>query len=281
MAVGGRYGGVTSWLGAHDQKVAGLLAASDDVPRPDEEPARPSGMRAARRLDAGEPVPADRCVPAGRQPFDLGADRLHVVTVVSAGAFAVLEETGTLAPVREVVPAAGDLDAFAAAYDWMRWQMALHLEGYRGGFPLWVWARIRRTDLVSNLRAVATPSPGSVVVTCSVPREHLLLTDYLGWHDVPNGSPSLPATCPLCGTAFCDDPARLDRWHGGWHDAWDAPVPRGDQGHRRPWWEWPAELRSELFATWEVVRQVRRRWPVQGCVERLDAAWVSSVSRSR
>lgn len=216
---------------------------------------------------------------AGRQPFDLGADRLHVVTLLSAAAFGVLEQTGSLAPVREVVPAVGDRDAFGAAYDWMRWQMALHVEGYGGGFPLWVWARIRRMDLVSNLRPDGAEGIGSVVVTLSVPREQVLLTDYMAWHDVLNGMPGLPERCPRCGAAFCDDNARLGRWYDGWADAWDARVPRDAQGKRRPWWEWPAELQSELFTTWEVVRRIRRRWPVQGCIERLEDAWISSVRR--
>ena len=220
-------------------------------------------------------------MPAGRQPFDINAERVHAVTLMSAAAFVALRRTGSVAAMPEVVPLAGDLDGFAAAYDWMRWQMALHVDGYTGGFPIWVWARIRRGDLVSNLKAQAAGGAGSVAVTLSIPRERLLLTDYLAWHDVLNGAPGLPERCPGCARRFCDDEGCLDGWYDAWSGAWAARIPHNAQDVRLAWWDWPVELRSELFDTWGAVRQIRPRWPVQGCVERIEAGWVSAVRQPR
>ena len=248
------YRGVWSWLPGHDPGVAGFLAAG-------------RGSRAARRslvgvaadgvadaaagwFEVGGPLPAELCLPAGRQPFDIDAERVHAVTLLSAAAFEVLRRTGSVGPTPELVPVAGDLNGFAAAYDWMRWQMALHVDGYMGGFPMWVWARIRRGDLVGNLKAQAAGGAWSVAVTLSIPRERLLLTDYLAWHDVLNGSPGLPERCLGCTRRFCDDEGCLDGWYDGWSEAWAARVPRDAQHVRLAWWDWPVELQSELFDTW-------------------------------
>lgn len=53
-----------------------------------------------------------------------------------------------------------DLAEFAAASEWMRWQMAQHVSGYNGGFPVWLWVRLRRDDLVCNLRPRRHGLPG-------------------------------------------------------------------------------------------------------------------------
>jgi hypothetical protein len=232
------------------------------------------------RAEEIQPLPADRCVPAGRLPFDLGAEEVYCFTLTTAAALGTLQTTGTVGPDTGGGGARGDFDdSFAAAYDWMRWQMYRHLDGYTGGFPIWVWARTRRRDLVDNIKTTASLLPGSVLLTLRIPRRHLLLTDYMYWHDVLNGHPSCPLRCPRCGRPHCEEPQCLDLWFDPWSETWDARIPRGDGGERLPWWSWPPDLQSELFDSWESVRQTRPRWPVQGCVERLQANWVTGVNQ--
>ena len=269
----GVYSGVNSWLPAHDSVAARLLATKPEQ----------GGEKSAAvsRLSGGEagPLPADRCVPPGRLTFDLGGDEVPCYAVMTGEAFAVLKQTGRVNPNHALL--AGDSgweDPFAAAYDWMRWQMHLHLDGYDGGLPMWVWARTRRRDLVNTVRTTARNSPGSVLVTLQIPRRRLLLTDYLYWHDVLNGLPSLPLHCPNCGAAHCDEGDCLDTWLDPWLDAWDARVPRSDDGARLAWWSWPASLQAELFRSWDIVREIRPHWPVQGCVESLRAEWVAAAT---
>lgn len=151
--------------------------------------------------------------------------------------------------------------------------MHLHLADYGGDFPMWVWARTRRRDLVNTVKSAARHSPGSVLVTLRIPRARLLLTDYVRWHDVLNGIPSFPATCPNCGRPHCNGD-----WFDPWSDAWDARVPRSDEGDQLPWWSWPPSLQAELFRSWDMVREIGPRCQVQGGVETLPADWVTAAN---
>ena len=231
-------------------------------------------------LRAGPSRSLDECVPFGRQPFDIDADRVHAVTLLSGAAFQALTSSSSVGPRRADLPTGTDLPEFAAAYDWMRWQMATKVSGYGGGFPIWLWVRITRRDLIGSLRASRRSAHDTHVVTVSVPRDRVLMTDYMAWHDVLNGMPGLPVRCPVCARRYCDAPECLDRWYDDWSDAWQARTPKDDRGGALPWWNWSVPLREELFASWATVKDVRPRWPVQGCVERLEARWVTSVRRS-
>ena len=230
----------------------------------------------------GEPVVAAQAVPAGRIPFDLSGEAVLCYTVISGEALRVLHRVGSVRP--EPVKFGGDQamdDSFAAAYDWMRWQLHRHIQGYAGGFPIWVWARTSRRDLVSTVDDLAGQSPGSALLTLRIPRDRLLLTDYLTWHDVLNGSPTVPIECVGCGTSHCDDAGCFDRWFDSWYDRWTAQIPQDEDGTQLPWWCWPPHLQARLFDSWEAVRSLQRGSLVQGCVEQLREEWVQALSALR
>ena len=230
----------------------------------------------------GEPVVAAQAVPAGRIPFDLSAEAVFCYTVISDQALRVLHRAGSVRP--EPVKLSGDQardDSFAAAYDWMRWQMHRHIQGYAGGFPIWVWARTSRRDLVGTVNDMAAQSPGSALVTLRIPRDQLLLTDYLTWHDVLNGSPTVPIECVGCGTPNCDDASCFDRWFDDWYDRWTAQIPEDEAGAQLPWWCWPTDLQARLFESWEAILALQRGSLVQGCVEHLREEWVQALSLLR
>jgi hypothetical protein len=225
-----------------------------------------------------EPVLAARAVPAGRIPFDLGASAVLCYTVVSDDAVDVLSRTGSVRPERVLFDGGDEFDdSFVAAYDWMRWQMHRHIHGYTGGFPIWVWARIGRRDLVSTVNEMAAQNAGSTLVELRIPREQLLLTDYLTWHDVLNGSPAIPVVCVGCGTLHCDDASCLDGWFDDWYDRWSTDVPRDEDGAKLPWWCWPPPMQARLFDGWDTIRSLRPGWTVQGCVERIRGEWVQAI----
>ena len=202
-------------------------------------------------------------------------------TVISGDA---LEELGTAGSVRPVPVRSGGGqamdDSFAAAYDWMRWQMHRHIPDYAGGFPLWVWARTSRRDLVSTADDMAAQSPGSALVTLRIPREQLLIADYLTWHDVLMGSPPSPSNVSAAGPGTVMT-ACYDRWFDDWYDRWNAQVPQDEVGAQLPWWCWPPHLQTRLFESWEAIRSLQRGSPVQGCVEHIREAWVLALSPLR
>jgi hypothetical protein len=265
------YRGARAWLPQHDPAAASTLAAGGADCDPPEDWADRSPVWP-------DPVAAAQAIPAGRLPFNLNADAVLSYTVINGPAGQVLQSTGSLRPQPLTDQHAQELgDAFVAAYDWMRWQMHRHILGYTGGFPLWVWARTTRRDLVSTAQDMARESPGSVLICLRIPRTQLLLTDYFTWHDVLNGSPAVPVDCVGCGTRHCDDAECWDRWFDGWFDGWGAQIPPADDGARLPWWCWPPDLQTRLFASWEAVHSLRRRFPVQGCVERIEYAWVQAI----
>lgn len=275
--MGAAYSGMASWLPVHDAEAARLLQSAEG--RGDGGPELAPAVD-VDTLRAGPSRPLDQCVPAGRQPFDVHADQVHAVTLLSAAAFRALTSSGSVGPRRADLPSPTDLPGFAAAYDWMRWQMASEVPDYGGGFPIWLWVRITRRDLIGTLRARRRTTHDTYVVTVWVPRVRLLMTDFMGWHDVLNGTPSLPVHCPVCDRRYCEAPACFDRWHDDWCDAWHARMPKNDRGDALPWWNWSVALREELFASWATVKDVRPHWPVQACVERLEARWVTSVRRA-
>jgi len=269
------YQGTAAWLPQHDPAAASVLAAGGAFSDP------PPNF-ADLSLEWPEPVAAAQAIPAGRVPFNLRADAVLSYTVISGSAGQVLRSTGSLRPEPATAHGAQGLDdAFVAAYDWMRWQMHRHLPGYSGGFPIWVWARTTRRDLVSTAQDMARRSPGSVLITLRIPRDQLLLSDYFTWHDVLNGSPAVPVKCAGCGTRHCEDAECWDRWFDVWFDRWSAQIPLGDDNTQLPWWCWPPDLQARLFASWEAVHSLRTRFPVQGCVERIEYAWVQAVSPLR
>ena len=230
---------------------------------------RPSSPPSTHRA-VGRAGPCGPGRTGGPAPVRPQRQALLCYTVISGEALRVLRSVGSVRP--ESVPIGGDQaidDSFVAAYDWMRWQMHRHIQGYAGGFPIWVWARTSRRDLVSTVNDMAGQSPGSALVTLRIPRERLLLTNYLTWHDVLNGNPSIPIECVGCGTSHCANASCFDSWFDAWHHRWNAQMPQDADGAQLPWWCWPPPLQARLFDSWDGIRSLRPGSLVQGCVEHL------------
>jgi hypothetical protein len=168
--------------------------------------------------------------------YDLSADRLLLHTIQTEEAFEELLSTGRLVPdISRAEPLHAD------AYDWMFRQMAARLPTAGDG-AIWLWAQIRRRELVELCRL----SSGEVLLTCRVPRKRVLLSHFGDWHSVLNRTPHV---LELPGESDEDYGARLDCIF----DDVDARilaagVPR-DAGYRH----WPVALRTELEQSWEFV----------------------------
>ena len=158
--------------------------------------------------------------------------------------------------------------------------MRRRVAGARGRYPLWFWAKIRRRDLLAHVRHAARLTPGTVLVTCRVPRARCLLSNYDDWHSVLNGGlciswtgaepaagPDLDAYELRLDEAYATVAARLAAVGLGW----DAPVEK-----------WPADVRSDLETSWELIFDIGRYqrgsyW--QATVEELYAADVTAAVR--
>lgn len=171
--------------------------------------------------------------PPWRLRCDPEADPLTLYTVQSVEAFEWLRSGGEL----RGDPALGE-EHFAEGYAWLSARMREHLGRHGAGEGmLWLWARERRHDLVDQLRA---ESSAVVLLTVSVARERVLLTDFDDWHDVLNRRLHVPVR-----PGESDDQwwARAEPLM----DEWDARV---GQHRSQPLESWPATLRSELEASW-------------------------------
>lgn len=256
---------VRTWLASHDAEAGAILATT-------------GGRRGSVTRDATSIAPPLRtaplaeALPRGRIDWRGSATHLQAVTVLSGLAFEVLCSTGSVQPDADVA-LDGEGDHFRAAYDWMRWQMLRTISGCSGGFPMWVWLRLPKSDLLEHFARAASCDPGAVLLALEIPRERVLVSAYGAWHDVLTGTPSPPWQCRVCHRDGCDD--HLEEWFDGWFDEWDARIPRTAQGELEPWWRWPTPLRAELLRTWRVVLEPSDRCrAVQGTVERVDATWV-------
>ncbi len=174
-------------------------------------------------------------LPAGRVGYDITAESLLLHTIQTAEAFDCLRTSGMLVPDPRL--ACPDFDD---AYDWMCRRMAARLPT-SGDSALWLWARIRRRELVDSCRR----SRGSVLLTCRVPRQRLLLSHFDDWHMVLNRVLYVP---PLTGES--DD----DHWKR-WEPVWDAFVARCEAAGVRdqPLGEWPDRLRGRIERSWEAI----------------------------
>ena len=174
-------------------------------------------------------------VPPGRLGYVLNADRLLLHTVQTADAFETLLTEGTLRPD----PALAERD-YGDAYDWMYRQMAARLPTSGPG-ALWLWARIRREELVSDCRR----AKGQVLLTCRIPRERVLLSHFMEWHIVLNRGLGIRY---LPGESDAVTFARWERMSGDFRarlkaaGAQDGPIR-----------DWPAELRAEIEQSWECI----------------------------
>jgi hypothetical protein len=177
--------------------------------------------------------PAD-AVPSGRMGYDLSADRLLLHTIQTEEAFARLLTTGALVtdPSR-VDPVLAD------GYGWLFRQMAERL-ATTGEGAVWFWAQIRRQDLVE----LCKQSPGEVLLTCRVPRERVLLSQFGDWCSALNRSPLLIEFPGESDEEYC---ARLERAF----DEVDARISAAGVARDAGYRHWPEDLRTDMESSWE------------------------------
>lgn len=176
-----------------------------------------------------------RAVPPGRMGYDISADRILLHTIQTKEALDALLSTGELVPDNSLAE-----PSFADAYRWMLRQMAARL-ATDGAGALWFWARIRREDLVDCCRQAR----GEVLLTCLVPRERVLLSNFGDWHSALNRS---PLVTDVKGESHAEYESRLDLVL----DAFEDRV-RKAGAHGRGMRSWPDDLRAEVERSWEGV----------------------------
>lgn len=168
--------------------------------------------------------------------YNLSADRLLLHTIQTEDAFEGLLSTGVLEPdPSRVEPLRGD------AYLWMYRQMGARLPTAGDG-AVWFWAQIRRQDLME----LCKQSPGEVLLTCRVPRERVLLSQFGDWHSALNRSPLI---IEVTGESDDEYMARLERAFEDVDARVRAAGTAPDAGYRH----WPEDLRTELEMSWEFI----------------------------
>ncbi|WP_171042457.1 DUF3841 domain-containing protein [Sinomonas gamaensis] len=194
-------------------------------------------IRSARRGDA---------VPPGRIGYDTTAPVLLLHTVQTEEALQELLDTGRLNP-----DPARAMEGYDDAYAWLLSHMEKRLPT-RGNGMVWLWAKIRRDDLIHNIRY----SDGKVLLTCRIPRERVLLSQYDDWHQVLNESPNILS---LPGETPDEYEVRIE----GIYDDLHARL-KAAGAHRVPISAWPEELRLEVESSWEAIfdpaNYTRRRY---------------------
>jgi hypothetical protein len=175
-------------------------------------------------------------VPRGGMGYDLSADRLLMHTIQTEEAFEALLSAGVLVPdPSRVEPLHAD------AYGWLYRQMAERLPTTGDG-AVWFWAQIRRQELVELCR----DSPGEVLLTCRVPRDRVLLSQFGDWHSALNRSPLLIELPGESDEEYC---ARLERAF----EEVDARISSAGVARASGYRHWPEDLRTELEVSWEFI----------------------------
>lgn len=177
----------------------------------------------------------DKVVPPGRIGYDLDGDVLLLHTIQTATAFEELLTTGALRQGPELADS-----SWPDAYGWMCRMMAVRLPT-SGDAALWLWAKIRRVDLVGNCRRAR----GEVLLTCRIPRERVLLSHFDEWHSVLNADVAIP-NLPRESEDEFDN-----RWDRVYHD-FHARLKAAGVGNT-PVSRWPEALRSEAERSWECI----------------------------
>lgn len=261
------YPGVGAWLGVHDARALEVLERT----------------RLAPGVLAGSPVvsrrgPTWRALPWGRLPYSHSSPSALTHSLIGAGAFDHLRRMGWVG-VTDVAQCefTNGFAKFHAAYDWVRWQMVQSIPGYTGRYPMWVWTRTSRSQLIKQLRVARRQQPGDVLLTMLIPREQIFVTDFDAWHLILMGSPATPTVCPTCATRHCTKDDCWNDWHDAWDQEWTLRSELAGAQPRAGWWTWPAPLRAELFDTWKAVADIAPEGAAQGCVEIIHAAWVTAA----
>ncbi len=206
----------------------------------------------------------ETAVPPGRLAHDLHADVLLLHTIQTRAAFEELLTTEVLLPDSALA------DPFLSeAYGWMGRMMAAQLPT-SGDAALWLWAKIRRVDLVADCRRAR----GQVLLTCRIPRERVLLSHFDEWHSVLNSTLAIPK---WPGEPEDEFDKRWDQIYDGFHARLKAAgVVNTPISH------WPAALVEEAEQSWGCIFDstnfgTRDYW--QATVHRLHAADVIDAVR--
>ncbi|ALO67025.1 hypothetical protein AS189_11625 [Arthrobacter alpinus] len=181
--------------------------------------------------------PSAHAVPKGRIPYAIQAPVLLLHTVQSEAAFDELCSTGRIVPNPALAaPTKED------AYSWLYRQMNKRLPT-RGDGALWFWAKIRRPDLISQCGW----ADGDVLLTCHIPREHVLLSQYDDWHQVLNH-------CPVAAPRpHENDDAYRKRFDDQLDDFFGRVSAAGQWGNRVS--DWPENFQHEIEMTWEQIME--------------------------
>ncbi len=214
--------------------------------------------RAQLRLPLVRWLPPEASVPPGRLGYDLAAPRLLLHTVIDHDGYETLRSTGVVRAEPRRAPA-----DFEEAYAFMRAEHMRRIPGSTGGPLLWGWARTTRKHLVDTVRDTARwEERPQVLLTCQLPRERVLLSEFVAWHAVLNrclAVDDLPLEAQEAAVdAFFEE---LDRDSLG-----DVPLA-----------QWPPALRDRVLGSWrrifdQCAQPRRSTW--QACVEHLQAGEV-------
>ena len=206
------------------------------------------------QLPPARRLPPDAAVPSGRVGYDLTAARLLLHTVIDEDGYEALRRTGVVrGDPRRTCP------DFEEAYAFMRAEHARRIRGSTGGPLLWTWARTTREHLVTTVRQTARwRARPQVLLTCRVPRERVLLSEFVAWHDVLN----------RC-LAVDDLPPEAQE------EAIDAFFEERERDglDELPLAQWPPALRARVLRSWQRIfdqRAYPRGGTWQGCVEHLE-----------
>jgi hypothetical protein len=208
----------------------------------------------AQPLPVARWLPPEAAVPSGRVGYDLTAPRLLLHTVIDEDGYETLRAEGTL----HGDPSRSD-PYFEDAYAFMRAEHARRVPGSTGGPLLWAWARTTREHLVDTVRDTARCREGpQVLLTCRVPRERVLLSEFVAWHDVLNTCLAVDGLPPQAQ-----------------EEAIDAFFEERDRDglDQLPLAQWPLALRDRVLRSWQRIFDPRahsRGSTWQGCVEYLE-----------
>jgi hypothetical protein len=206
-------------------------------------------------------TPPESAVPSGRLGYDMRNDVLLLHTVQNGLVLDALLADGEWIPEHEQVD-----PVFAESYEWLYEQMSERL-GEHCSSAVWFWAKTTRSQLVDICRTAARHESSSVLLTCRIPRERVLLSHFNDWHCVLNDTINV---LPLPGETEDEWEARWEPMHNTFHDALDAARRSWLGGAEFPRHAWPAELRAQAEASWRTIVDPtgylafagnRRSWP--------------------
>jgi hypothetical protein len=131
------------------------------------------------------------------------------------------------------------------AYDWLCRETKRFLPGATGCYPVWAYARISRADL-RTLVSCDEAAEQSLLLTCRIPRERVVLSDYEAWHHVLGGwllSPDYDSGATTTAAEY-------------WWDRVEAALGAEAFKQAMRTWRWPQPYQDELELSWRRIFDV-------------------------